>query len=266
MKTIDDLEAATAVTRSTPDGPFSLRVLPGWEQGRGAFGGLVLGALTRAMVASEPETDRVLRSFSGAITAPVVVGDAEIRVTELRRGNAMSTFDATLVQDGEVRARATAILGRKRADTRRWSPPPPPHLDVEASVAAQMTNAPAFIRHFELRSTGPQPFAGGSEPVAEGFVRARPPPPSLGPAEIVAYVDAWWPATFSVDAAPRPMATVAFTMQYFPGDRPLPPDRPLRFRSRALATHDGYVMEMRELWTEQGQLVALNEQTFVMIK
>src|SRR4051812_16916829 len=107
MTTRDDLDAALAVTR-TPTGEknvFRLQVLPGWEQGRGAFGGLVLGALTRAIVACESETDRVLRSLSGAITAPVVVGDADVHVTELRRGNAMSTYDAQLVQEGEVRAR-----------------------------------------------------------------------------------------------------------------------------------------------------------------
>ena len=266
MTARDDLDAALAVTRAEKTGQFRLQILPGWEQGRGAFGGLVLGALTRAIVASESETDRVLRSLAGAITAPVLVGAADVHVTELRRGNAMSTYDAVLLQDGEVRARATGILGRSRADARRWAPTPPPRVDVESIAVAKMSTAPTFIRHFELRSTGPQPFAGGSEPVAEGFVRAEPPPKVLGAAEIVAYVDAWWPATFSVDAAPRPMATVAFTMQYFPADQPLDPDRPLRYRSRALATHDGYVMEMRELWTEDGRLVALNEQTFVMIK
>jgi acyl-CoA thioesterase len=262
----DDLDAALTVERTHEPSVFRLRVLPGWEQGRGAFGGVVLGALTRAMVAAESETERLLRSISGAITAPVLVGDAEIRVTELRRGNAVSTYDAVLSQEGEVRARATAILGRSRADARRWSPPPPALVDPDSVRAERLPMAPGFAQHFEFRSTGPQPFAGGTDPIAEGFVRADPPPPVLGPAEAVAYVDAWWPASFVVDAGPRPMATVAFTMQYFPSDRPRPADRPLRYRSRALATHDGYLMEMRELWTEHGELVALNEQTFVMIK
>jgi acyl-CoA thioesterase len=266
MNTADDLDAAMHVERLGDDGTFRLRVLPGWEQGRGAFGGLVLGALTRAIVHSEKDADRLLRSLTGAIIAPVLVGDAEIRVTELRRGNAVSTYDAVLWQQDEIRARATAILGRARADARRWAPPPPTLVDPDTLRTEELPMAPSFAQHFEFRSTGPYPFSGGKEPVAEGFTRTRIPPRVLGPAEIVAYVDSWWPATFSVDEAPRPMATIAFTLQYFPGDRPLPPDRPLRYRARALATHDGYVMEMRELWTEHGNLVALNQQTFVMIK
>ncbi|HUQ08269.1 MAG TPA: acyl-CoA thioesterase domain-containing protein, partial [Kofleriaceae bacterium] len=43
----------------------------GWQQGRGAFGGIVLGTLLRAMEACEPDRARRARSLSGEIPAPV---------------------------------------------------------------------------------------------------------------------------------------------------------------------------------------------------
>ncbi|HEU4408007.1 MAG TPA: acyl-CoA thioesterase domain-containing protein [Polyangiaceae bacterium] len=59
----------------------------GWQQGRGAFGGLVPGALTRAMAASEPEPARALRSLSAELLGPVPPGPADVGVEVLRRGS-----------------------------------------------------------------------------------------------------------------------------------------------------------------------------------
>jgi hypothetical protein len=125
---------------------------------------------------------------------------------------------------------------------------------------------PEFAQHFEYRVTGPFPFSGGSEPVASGWIRARAPSPTIGAAELVALADAWWPAAFSIEQTKRPIATVAFTLQSLLGDRELPGDRPLHHRARAVASRDGFFVEQRELWTEAGELVALNQQTFVWIR
>jgi acyl-CoA thioesterase len=269
--TTADLSEATAVSRLSGD-VFRLRVPGGWRQGRGAFGGLVLGALTRAMEACEPDGDRVLRSLSGAIGAPVPAGDAEIHVKVLRRGNAVSTYEASLLRPGDggdVLAHATAVFGRKRQDTRAWSPVAPPAQPSWAELGGAVLPqgiAPEFTRYFELRPFGALPFGGGPDAVADGYVRAVHPPRALGAPELVALADVWWPATFAIDTAPRPIATVAFTLQLFTPPAPLAPERPLRHRARAVASQDGYVVEMRELWTESGALLALNQQTFVMIK
>ena len=70
---------------------FDLEVQPGWAQGRGTFGGLVLAALVRAMQQCEPESERSLRSVTGELVGPVVPGACEITVELLRRGNAASS-------------------------------------------------------------------------------------------------------------------------------------------------------------------------------
>jgi hypothetical protein len=252
----------------TGDRSFELDVPPGWAQGRGAFGGLTLGALVRAIEACEPEPARTMRTINAEIFGPVAPGVAAIEVIELRRGNGVSTFEALLRQAGDALARATVVLGKPRDVDRTWSPSlretPPPWADV-VPVPADLPFVPEFSRNFEYRITGPFPFSGGREPDAAGWISARVRVP-IGAAELVAHADAWWPAAFSTQTAPRPVATVAFTLQSFLGDRVLPSDRPLHHRARAVASHEGFFAEHRELWTADGELVALNEQTFVWIK
>ena len=68
-----DLAQASAV-EALGAGRFHGVVPDGWQQGRGAFGGLVLAALARAVEMSEPEKDRTLRSFNGEIAGPVLPG------------------------------------------------------------------------------------------------------------------------------------------------------------------------------------------------
>jgi acyl-CoA thioesterase len=263
---MDDLVIATTPVRATEE-TFTLEVHPGWQQGRGAFGGLVLGALARAMIACEEDADRALRSLAGELAGPVLVGAASIEVRALRRGNAVSTWSALLRQNGEVLARASAVLGRTRPNAHAWSPPPPkmrPWREVEAAPARVL--GPDFAQFFEYRPTGPLPFSGGSDPLAEGWVRPVKAPQAIGPAEIIATIDAYWPAAFAIEKDRRPVGTIAFTMQYFPPPAPPDPAAPLYYRARAVAAQDGYLVEHRELWTPEGQLLALNPQTFVWIK
>jgi hypothetical protein len=83
---------------------------------------------------------------------------------------------------------------------------------------------------------------------------------------VVAHVDAWWPAEFARFSQPRPMVTSAFSMQMVGGAAAWRTDAPLLHVSRTHAVRDGYVAEARELWTEEGELVALNQQTMVIVR
>src|SRR5690606_15651576 len=99
----------------------------GWQQGRGAFGGLALGIAVRAMEASGASSSdaRPMRALTGELPGPLVVGPVDVRVTTLRRGSGLSTLEAHLLQDGEVKARASGLFGARRDDDRAWSPAPP---------------------------------------------------------------------------------------------------------------------------------------------
>jgi hypothetical protein len=202
------------------------------------------------------------------IVGPVLPGACRIDVVELRRGHGVSTFEALLRQGGDVLARATAVLGKRRDVDRRWAPRlpelPPAHAGV-VPLPVGLPFVPEFSRNFEYRITGAMPFSGASEPESAGWIVARVPSP-IGAAELVALADAWWPAAFSTEPAPRPIATVAFTLQSLRGDRVLPGDTPLWHRARAIAAADGFFGENRELGTGNGELVAINQQNFAWIR
>jgi acyl-CoA thioesterase len=266
--TTDDFTRATGV-EPAGDGRYAATVPDGWQQGRGAFGGLVLGTLARAMLHAEPDVSRTLRALTGEIVGPVLPGPAALSVAALRRGNAVSTWDARLTQSDEVLARASAILGRPRTTERDGTELPAPAIDPAwrdvAPAPIRPPLGPNFARMYEFRPTRAFPFASSDRSEAEGWVRLTR-SVALGAPEIIGLMDAFWPATFAREAAPRPMATVAFTLELLADPAALDPAAPLYYRASAAAVRQGFVAETRELWTAQGELVALNQQTFVIIK
>lgn len=263
-------EQGSSVT-SLDGGRFVAQIPDGWQQGRGAFGGLVLGALLRAIEASEGDRGRLTRSLSGELCGPALPGPVEIHTEVLRRGNNLSNLDARMIQNGEVIARASAVLSTARSLST------PEHVDaVPAVVAAapdwrevpvlDMTaGGPVFARHVEFRPTGPLPFTGGALAEAHGYVRMRTPPPRIDGPALVGLLDCWWPAVFSVEAQPRMIATVAFTAQLLAAPGSLAPDVPLLHRSWISGLRDGFFVEFRELWSG-ARLVAQNQQTFAYLR
>jgi hypothetical protein len=257
-----EFTAASEITAS--DAGLCWQVPDGWQQGRGAFGGLVLATLLRAIEHAEPDRARTVRALTGDLCGPVLAGPATLRVEVLRRGNNLSNIDARLVQDGQVQARASAVLSAPRADATLRRPPrapeAPPWRDLpEFPIGPPV--GPVFTAHFEYRSAIDFMTADGSETL--GWLRLRRPPATLDAAAVVAMLDAWWPAIFSGSA--RPMATVSFTAELLSAPAELPPDVPLLYRGRVIALHEGFCVEFRELWHQQ-TLVAMNQQTFAILR
>ncbi len=260
------LEQASSVT-DRGGGRFVGEIPDGWQQGRGAFGGLVLATLLRAIERSEPDAARVTRSLSGDLCGPVLPGPVEIAVEVLRRGNNLSNLDARMIQGGEVQARASAVLGAPRVDVRAPAPtrPDAPDWRELPDLGMGPPVAPVFTAHLEYRSVGARPFAEGEQGGPRGFVRLREPPARLDAPTMMALLDAWWPAIFAIEGRPRPVATVSFTAELLAAPAELAPDVPLFYTGRVVAVREGFFVEFRELWSE-GRLVALNQQTFAVLK
>lgn len=255
--------------RPAGDG-YALEVVPGWRMGRGAFGGLVVAALIRAIDHHVGDPARKVRSVTAELPGPVEHGSVAIAVETLRRGNNVSTVRAAMVQGGEVRSHAVAVLAAARAgggpEPTTWNdlPPPvaPPWRDL-APVAMQGEPWPEFAQHFEYWLVDGAPSSGATRTL--GWLRARSPGPLLDAGYVAALIDAWWPVAFA-RLAPRPMATIAFTLDLAAGAADLDPAAPVLFRATAPVCTDGYAFETRELWTADGRLIAINHQTFVIIR
>lgn len=265
---MDDLKTLTTPER-TGEGRYRWRMREGWEQGRSAFGGLVLAAMARAIEDASGAPDRTLRSLTATLCGPVVPGETEIRVEPLRIGKAMSTLSARLVQGDGVMAQVVAVLGQRRIPDLLTVPSMRalglPWREVPV-VDLGPPLAPAFTQYFEYRPTGPLPFSGLAEARTGGWLRPKAPGPLRDGPYLVAMADAWWPAIFTTMDEPRPTATVQFTID-LPGTwGPIDPDTPLFLAEQVVAARDGYLVEFRELVGADGRILALNEQTVVVIK
>jgi hypothetical protein len=262
------LSLDTLLTPRRQGDRFLLEVPDGWQQGRGAFGGVTLGAMARAATAIAP-AGRPLRALDAQLLAPVLPGEIELRVTPLREGHAVSTLRVEARQGGEAgevvgHAVAVCAAGRPTAPRgARLTPPAPPPWRDDPPLVMPAPPAPVFTRHLEYRSRS-YPFAGLAGRPVEGWVRPRASAARRDAGFIAALADAWWPVAVVEMTAPRPIATVTFGLQLFVDE--VAGDAPLYHRAVTAAAVDGYVTEFRELWTEDGELVSLNQQVIAILR
>ncbi|MBX5484550.1 MAG: thioesterase family protein [Myxococcaceae bacterium] len=261
-----EFERATAV-RPLGDHRYEADVPDGWQQGRGAFGGLVLATMQRAMGHFVANPARRPRALTAEICGPLQPGRAEVKVELLRQGSNTSFVNAVLIQEGKVMARASTVFAtaRKAATTPRAEPPAPPRPFEQVEVLPVAPPfGPAFAAHYEYRSTGPMPFSGGTEARCEGFIREREPVTVLDPSAVLGRLDAWWPTLYSVETELRAAATISFTAELLTDATTLDPKVPFFHRSRMVVLQDGFFVEFRELWSGQTP-VAMNQQTFAVL-
>ncbi len=250
-----------------------LDVPGGWAQGRGAYGGLVIASLIRAIEERTDDVARKVRSVTAELAGPVVKGASEITVELLRAGSSVSTVRAALSQSGEVKAHAVAVLAKSRpgAGPVAWqdltAPEAPSWRTIEPTLiepAETSFTAPEFTQHFEYRVVEGVPLSGGPARTV-GWIRSRLPGGKRDAAHVAAVIDAWWPAALVRFTQPRPLATIVSTLDIVAGLDGLDPEAPLLYRGTVPVCADGYFLETRELWGEDGRLVAINQQTFVVI-
>ncbi len=249
-------------------GVFVTTLPDGWHQGRPLYGGLITGLMTRAFEAFVP--GRPLRSLTAELFAPAQPGEAVLQLNVLREGNAVTTVTALLSQRGEGVAHGVGVLGKARVADReltQLAPPAPGRWEDVEPLDDAAGFFPEFARNFEYRLVGPMPFSGGPEGAVDAWIRPRAASVVRDAAFFACAADAAWPTLFSRESAPRPMATIAFTFQPFLHNlEGVDPQAPWFHRARLAAATDGYAVEFRELWSHTGKLLALNQQTFVIIK
>jgi len=277
-----DLAALIRPTATDDRLRFALEVPDGLQQGRGAWGGVVTGAMVAAAQLVDPRPEMAVRTLSAQLVAPVLVGRLNLHVEELRRGSATNTLAVRgLDEAGALLAHGVVVLGAaRRGDAMPDGPPwlsvePPSELAAgpeavpEAPVGPPL--APDFTVHLEMRPICGLPYQGADTDETSGWVRPRGPLQRVDASVVTALADAWWVSVMARMDRPRPAATLGFTVD-FPGDpTALPRDgeggiEPLFHRGRCVAAREGFTVETRELWTRTGQLVTWNTQTVAVIK
>jgi acyl-CoA thioesterase len=262
MPSLDELTRPSFVG----DGRYTLSIPEGWRQGRGAFGGLCIASLIRAIEHAVGDPARRVRSVTAELPGPVDAGGAEITVEILRAGNAVTTARAVLSQPDGVKSHVVAVLGatRKSADV-AWqehvAPEPPAWTEI---APLPYLGFPEFAQHFEYRLVDGIPGSRGAARTS-GWVRAREPGTARDGAYIAAMADVWWPGALVRFDRMRPAATIAYTLDIVGTLDGLDADAPLFHRGTVPVMSDGYFLETRELWGADGRLVAINHQTMALL-
>ena len=255
----------------------------GYLQGRGSWGGLPVGAFLDATIAAVDDPTLRPRSLSAHLLAPLAPGPARIELRLLRRGSATLTVGALLMayeaqRDGvsnepTLVADAVVVFGAERApdldfSSPVWHPHEPPACLADGWQSLEPADlpvglSPEFFQRLVVRPVAGFPHSHVHPPDVIGWVST---PEGVAPDDPVilgALADAWWPSTLVPLAQPRPVATLAFSLELI--DLPTV-DEPLLHRGRLLSAAHGYVAEVRELWSPDGRLLSVNQQTMVIIR
>ena len=241
----------------------------GWQQGRGAWGGLVVAACVTAVELRE-SPERPVRAVTVQMAGPVLVGDQRLVVAEVRRGSAMTTWNVDIVDaTGATVVHASIICGARR------------EIDVEAlatwglarmgdqppwtgvpEVPVGPPRGPDFGPHMSFRPLEGIPGSAGPARTRGWISFTDGQPWSAG--RVLGIVDAWWPGALVASDGMRPLATVMFAATLVVDPRELDA-QPLFYEGELTAAHDGFTSEIRRLWTADGRLVVENLQSIVII-
>lgn len=257
-----DLVADTAVTR-TAAGCYDTVVRDGYDAGAAVpNGGLVLALMARAM-ADTAERPSLL-TVTGQYLRRTAVGAAQI-ATQVRRSGRMVMTEAHLEQAGRVAVHATAVFADRAVLPRRTrvdlTPPdlPPPEACVDVAGLGDADGAwPPVFRRLDHRMPPDQlGFARGQvhdDAAVSGWFR-----PWVGEPDEAAVpflMDALFPPVFAIG-----MTAFAPTIELGVQVRRPPGPGWLRYRFATHAISGGVMEEDGQLWTADGELVALSRQT-----
>lgn len=228
-----------------------------------------MGALVKAVQATEPDPARRVRSVTSHIMAPALVGPHTIVVEPLRIGSSVSTWRATLADaTGAPIADLVAVAGAPRAFAASvpgsWGvavPPATPSPDEVPRVPGGPP-FPVFTRHLDMRPVSGLPLSGGpAESVGWlGYdVATRP-----SAAALLALVDGWYPASLPLLETLPPIGTVSFTAALLVDPDTVRADDVVLHHSFLTSASDGYTSEHRRLWSADGLLLVDNVQTIVV--
>ena len=256
----------TAVERVGPE-LFRARIDPKWWVIRGPNGGYVAAILQRAMTEAVGDGARPARSLTVHFLTPPESGPVEIHTRVERAGRSLTSTSGRLVQGEALIATAVGAFSAGR-EAVEYSEAEMPDVPAPEDVPTRLIEgAPPHAQMFDWKpAIGPADFTGGGRAITGGWFRLRE-PQLADPVVLTSYADNWYPALFFRTREPIGVPTVDFTVHFRTG-LPLPDAKPEDYyllAFRAPLSHDGFVVEDGEIWSQDGRLVAQARQMAVVL-
>jgi hypothetical protein len=265
---VSEFDRGTAVSARADGTTYDVELGAGWRIGSGINGGLLLAVLGSALRARLPEHPDPV-AMSGYYVSASGPGPGVVSTEVLRRGRAMSTAEASLVQEQDgrevERVRALATYGDLAGLPSEVSTTAtPPDLPPRERCLSTREAPPTFMKDLALLER----FEMLLDPACLGWVRGEPsmrgvvqgwlrmadgrePDPIL----LLLAVDALPPVTFDLGLLGW-TPTVELTVHV----RAVPARGWLRVRHATRNLAGGLLEEDAEVWDDAGRLVAQSRQ------
>lgn len=236
-----------------------------WGQGRATFGGMVAAVLFERL-ALHVTPDRPVRSVMVSFVAPVAPGDMDVMVKVLREGKAATQVQATAYQNDQICAVLLASFGGDRASMVSVKPSKAPVFKApdEAQAFPFIPGlTPDFTQHFDYRYTvGQMPFMGSDQLEMGGWIKLRAgidEPVSV--AAILALLDAWPPAVFSLLKRPATGSSLTWNISFVDMPDACSATDWWQYLANIQSSANGYSHIDATLWDKQGNVAVISRQT-----
>lgn len=243
----------------------TLTVPEKWGQGRATFGGLVAAMMYEKIPASV-SADRVIRSIMLSFVAPVAPGEMDVIVKILRAGKSATQVQVSAYQNDAPCAVMLASFGGARESTIK--------IDYENAPATKEPDAvtafpfipnvtPDFTQHFDYRYTqGKMPFMGSTEKTMGGWIKLKDEcTQPINVPQILALLDAWPPATFSLLKKPASGSSLTWNMSFIDTPLQTPANDWWQYEANIKQAQDGYSHIDSTMWDENGKAIVMSHQT-----
>ncbi|GAA3925908.1 thioesterase family protein [Litoribacillus peritrichatus] len=257
---------------STAQPNYRIEIPESWGQGRATFGGLIVSLLYKAMRLNVAQ-DRLIRTVSVSFVGPVARGALDIEVTILRAGGSVTQVEAKALQEGQVQCVVLASFGAKR-DSELNIPAPlapdakPPEDCREMPYIPGVL--PEFTQHVCYRwAFGDMPFSNSKHHEMGGWIRFKQPEEELqhqpvDEAAVLSLVDAWPPALLPLYKKPAPASSLSWYIEFIQPIEAIDAESWLLYKADIDQVSSGYGQTHAQLWSSDGELIAISRQTIAV--
>lgn len=244
---------------------YTVNIPEKWGQGRATFGGMVAAAMFEKITAQVAE-GRPVRSIMVSFVAPVAPGEMEVIVKVLREGKAATQVQATAYQNDQACAVVLASFGGDRESMVSVEQDKAPLFKAPDEVQAfpfipGLT--PDFTQYFDYRYTvGKMPFMGSDQTEMGGWIKLREnSEKAISVAAILALLDAWPPAVFSMLKKPASGSSLTWNIGFVDVPEDCSANDWWQYQADIRSSANGYSHIDSTLWDKNGNVAVISRQT-----
>ncbi|MET1218423.1 MAG: thioesterase family protein [Glaciecola sp.] len=247
---------------------YTLTIPKSWTQGRTIYGGVASALLVYA-IKRQVNPILTIKNVNTNFVGPML-SDTPIEITlrELRTGKNVSQWTAMASQNGQLCTFVQACFVCDRKSKIEVDNRPPLTMakpNKKSFIPPIPKVTPKFLKHFEMSiQEGGIPFTGKKTDFYRGWFRFKNTTGVLDDVALIGLLDALPPTVLQMMKWPAPASTINWNIEFI---HPLPALTMadwIAFDDQTVHAANGYCSTEANIWTANGQLIALSRQTIAV--